>query len=604
MKKLTLLVTLLIGAFISNAQNTLNISGNTIETIVTSTGKTLWKSTNVNYLQKNPSDSSYTIGNGASTNKIFYKSTSYVVVNIASAVVPYSYDSLFNLIKVNITSLSGGGGGGGGNVVVTSSVLPTNAAQESGGNLAAAAASLASIDLGIPASLGQKSMSASMPVALASDQSAITTTITGTVPLPSGAATAVGISQLHADLIAALPSGQNSIGTVGGTDIRVNGTITAASQSVQVLTTGISSAYATLSGTWSGSIQFQGLQSDSAQWVPLSAVTGGLSGAYTTTATTSTGGYRIALPAGFKGLRAYSTAWTSGTALVYWNTSNGTANSEVVQFNPANLSANVYVQGTVPTVTTLTTLANGQTASGSAATGSPLRIGATVNPTTLATIPVNLTAGWAYNIPLTTGSQLPQKPYSDALFDFTFNVASALSTTSVQQIIPASSQASIRNYVTSLSYQTDAPGSAGNAWVLDGSVAGSSVTIATPGVFTSATHDLRVGDAIVFTSLGTITGVSTNTIYYVTSTSFAATTFTVASTQGGAALQITGSTSAFTFYRVLYQIRLQTTAIGTPAVLTFPTPLRPQPNAAVNLFIPVSLTSGNIYLTPSGYRGY
>jgi len=263
--------------------------------------------------------------------------------------------------------------------------------------------------------------------------------------------------------------------------------------------------------------------------------------------------------------------------------------------------------GTLPTVTTvstLTTLANGQTASGSAATGSALRIGGKVAPITAATLAVALTPGVAYDVALTTGQQEIIKPYQTAELDFTFNVFSTLSTTSVQQIIPASGQASIRNYITSLSYQTDAPGSAGNAWILDGAVAGSSVTIATPGVFTSAAHDLRVGDAIVFTSLGTITGVSTNTIYYITSTSFTGTTFTVATTQGGAAIAITGSTSAFTFYRVLYQIRLQTTAIGTPAVLTFPTPLRPQPNAAVNLLIPVSLTSGNIYLTPSGYRGY
>lgn len=57
--------------------------------------------------------------------------------------------------------------------------LPTNAAQETGGNLAAAAASLAAIDLGIPASLGQKLMAASMPVTLASDQSPLA--VTGTL---------------------------------------------------------------------------------------------------------------------------------------------------------------------------------------------------------------------------------------------------------------------------------------------------------------------------------------------------------------------------------------------------------------------------------------
>jgi hypothetical protein len=169
----------------------------------------------------------------------------------------------------------------------------------------------------------------------------------------------------------------------------------------------------------------------------------------------------------------------------------------------------------------------------------------------------------------------------------------------------ASGTASVRNYITSLTVSSDALGTAGNAWILDGQGAiGTSVTIATPGVFTSTAHDLKVGDAIVFTSLGTITGISTNTVYYITATSFAATTFTVATTRGGTALQITGSTSAFTFYRLLFPFRFQTTAIGSPQQVFFPNPLRSISNGAINFLIPTPLTSGSIYLTVNGYRGF
>lgn len=260
---------------------------------------------------------------------------------------------------------------------------------------------------------------------------------------------------------------------------------------------------------------------------------------------------------------------------------------------------------TVSTVTAVTNLNGGQTAHSAAATGNPLRIGGKVAPTTIATQDLTLVAGDASDVFVTSAGQAIIKPFSTSELDYTFNMSTAATVTSLQQLVPASGTASVRNYLTGLMLQTDTLGAAGNAWILDGQGAiGTSVTIATPGVFTSTAHDLKVGDAIVFTSLGTITGVTVNTVYYITATSFAATTFTVATTLGGTAIAITGSTAAFTFYRVLYALRLQTTAIGTPAVIKFPTPLKGISNGAINLLIPSSLTSGNIYLTPNGYRGF
>ena len=60
--------------------------------------------------------------------------------------------------------------------------------------------------------------------------------------------------------------------------------------------------------------------------------------------------------------------------------------------------------------------------------------------------------------------------------------------------------------------------------------------------------------------------------------------------------------TAATMYRILDQIRLQTTSLQ-PTVINYEEPLKTNLNMAVNFLIPTSLTSGNIYLTINGYRG-
>ena len=312
--------------------------------------------------------------------------------------------------------VTGGGGGGGGNVVVTASVLPTNAAQETGGNLAAivaklpsqgqalmaasqpvviasnqsavpvsasalplptnaaqetggnlaaAAASLAAIDAGIPTSLGQKTSAASMPVVLASDQSAVPVSASA-LPLPTNAAQETGgnlaaivaklPSQGQALMAASQPvviaSNQSAIPTYNP-DQNVSGTITSLNGSVVLNYSGVSSAYATISGTWSGSIQYQGLAADGVTWLPLNAATGGPTNPYVTTALTVNGSSRIALPAGFKGIRAYSTAWSSGTATININVSLGVSDVEAIQLNASNFNATVIggVTSVLPSAT-------------------------------------------------------------------------------------------------------------------------------------------------------------------------------------------------------------------------------------------------------------
>ena len=68
------------------------------------------------------------------------------------------------------------------------------------------------------------------------------------------------------------------------------------------------------------------------------------------------------------------------------------------------------------------------------------------------------------------------------------------------------------------------------------------LTIANPGVFTTATHNLSVGDVVMLASTGTLPAPFINgQTYYVTATTLAATTFTLTDTPGGTALQTTGS---------------------------------------------------------------
>jgi len=81
--------------------------------------------------------------------------------------------------------------------------------------------------------------------------------------------------------------------------------------------------------------------------------------------------------------------------------------------------------------------------------------------------------------------------------------------------------------------------------IINGSYfATTTVTIASPGVFTSNNHGLNVGDIVIFNTTGALpTGLAVNTVYYVTSTSLTTNTFTVSATLGGAAINTSGSQS-------------------------------------------------------------
>jgi hypothetical protein len=293
-------------------------------------------------------------------------------------------------------------------------------------------------------------------------------------------------------------------------------------------------------------------------------------------ATTITGG----------SIQAFTTLCQVPFSATSQQVSNGTA---------ANLLATV--SGTVTASN-----AAGTAAHSAAVSGNPIYTAGKTLPTTIATVDTTLVAGDAAGLPITTGQQVSIKPYGTAELDYNFSIATAATTVTVQTLIPASGTASIRNYVRSLRVATDALGAAGNLLLLDSALTVSSIAITTGLTTTSAVHDLKIGDAVVFTALASGTGVSTNTVYYVTSVG-STTTFNFSATMGGANVVPSVAYTGTTMYRVLDQVRLQTTAL-VPTKLDYELPLRGIANTATNILIPTSLTSGNIYLTVNGYRGF
>ena len=97
------------------------------------------------------------------------------------------------------------------------------------------------------------------------------------------------------------------------------------------------------------------------------------------------------------------------------------------------------------------------------------------------------------------------------------------------------------------------------------------------------------------------TGVNANQLYYVTSVG-SATTFNFAAAPGGSNVVPSVAYTGTSMYRVFDQIRLQTTA--GERTFTYNQPLRGIANTITNFLIPTSLTSGNIFITVNGYRGF
>lgn len=284
-------------------------------------------------------------------------------------------------------------------------------------------------------------------------------------------------------------------------------------------------------------------------------------------------------------------------------------NGATVTVSASNLSCNAAQWGGQTVVTgglNGTVGVGGAAAHSAATTTNPITCGGRVVPITAATVEATLTAGDASHLPITTGYQVITKANGTAELDVS-SVNSLVPTVwasaaNLTQVAPASGTANVRTYVSSLQIGSDALGGATSLWLLDGAVAISSATVATPGVFTSGTHDFKVGDAVVLQGLATlaVTGVAANQVVYV-ATVPSTTTFTLALTKGGTGVAVSASGTA-TAYRILAQARLQTAALPlTP--ITLGSPVRTAPNVALSLLCSATQT-GTVYANTQGYYGF
>lgn len=325
---------------------------------------------------------------------------------------------------------------------------------------------------------------------------------------------------------------------------------------------------------------------------------------------TAVGNYRIAPAA-----RYFYAAMTTGTAVTA-NTINGViarvgiqpsiqavhVTTNNVPMNISQIAGNTTQTGGATGVLAI----GGKDAHSAATTANPTPTGGRVVPTTAATVDLTLVAGDSAWTPMTTSNQKIIKAFGTAELDW--SAINSLTPTvwasaaTLTQVRAASGTASVRSYVSGLSLSTDALGGATSLWLVDGPVAIASATVATPGVFTSGTHDFKIGDAIVLQGIATlaVTGVAANQVVYVVTVP-STTTFTVALTPGGTGVQVTASGTA-TAYRILKQIRLQTTALPVTAV-QLPSPIRSAPNVAISLLASATQT-GTIYADTQGYYGF
>jgi hypothetical protein len=290
--------------------------------------------------------------------------------------------------------------------------LPTGAATES---------TLAAINTKLPASLGHTTDAASLPVTLSSEniddlfitgQAAQTAIINNILPAvaSANATDATGYTQATVHV--------NSTGTAGtfifeGSNNNVNFITIPVTN--QLLNTGVTIA-AAITAT---NAQIAYLVPINFRYIRLRIVT------------TITGGSIQAITKFSR--QAFSTNSVRVT--------NGTA-------------SNLAVQATIGsgTITSVTTLANGQTAHSSAATGSPLRIGGRV----FTNLESTLTHGDASDWFMSTSGQGIIKPFATPELDwYYFPPSGGLLNTTTPVSIKLAAGANIRNYITGLSIQAE-----------------------------------------------------------------------------------------------------------------------------------------------------
>lgn len=191
------------------------------------------------------------------------------------------------------------------------------------------------------------------------------------------------------------------------------------------------------------------------------------------------------------------------------------------------------------------------------------------------------------------------KPFSipEADWQTPAQIGGLLNTTT-PLVIKETAGAGIRNYVTGINMYSEALTNATDLRIREPDLTCASQTIASNTLTVSATHNLVIGDYVIFTA-STVTGITAGVGYYVLTVP-AATTLTLSATRGGATLTISGTAVTATFHKVLWQTRIPTTGMS-PMDIQFPTPLRG--SVATNLVLQTATASGAgaVYLSAQGY---
>ena len=139
--------------------------------------------------------------------------------------------------------------------------------------------------------------------------------------------------------------------------------------------------------------------------------------------------------------------------------------------------------------------------------------------------------------------------------------------------------------------------------IRDGAVTSTSVAA---NVITSGTHDYKIGDMVIFSSIGSFTGIVAGTPYWVLTVP-STTTYTLSATMGGSTLAV-GGTGSPVSKRILYYGKINMSA-GSPIVdrnINFTDqPIRSAPNQPLEyVTLTASGASNAIYVNVQGYQGF
>lgn len=156
-----------------------------------------------------------------------------------------------------------------------------------------------------------------------------------------------------------------------------------------------------------------------------------------------------------------TTATTAGTT-----TLNVQGSQSVLPqgLNPSVSQTGTWNIATVSTVTSLTTLSNGQTAHSSASTGSPLRVAGRVKTA----VDTTLVAGDASDVATTTDQALISRPFAAPELDWSYASAAGGIINTTDVVLAAAAGASIRRYITAINIQNASATTATEVVLKDG----------------------------------------------------------------------------------------------------------------------------------------